>query len=47
MKIDPCKPGWWRLLHGEGEPVMQVITWFGTVILSALFLAEAIHLIID
>jgi hypothetical protein len=31
MRVDPDKPGWWQLLHGEGEPSMQTVAWIGTL----------------
>lgn len=34
MRIDPDKPGWWALLHGEGEPAMQAVAWFGTLAIT-------------
>lgn len=33
MQIDPNKPGWWALLHGEGEPSMIAIAWIGTLLI--------------
>lgn len=36
MYLDPEKPGWWSLLHGEGDRSMRVVAWIGTLVLTFL-----------
>lgn len=45
MSVDSEAPGLRGLWNGEGGPMMQLIAKAGTLILSALCLAEIIHLV--